>query len=384
LQIIHRRRPQRSLLLSPIAMHPTRAFAAIASAIVCLATVPAAARAAETAAEIQLQPAQVQALGVQTAAATGGAATADARFPATVQIPSNQQRVVAAALPGLVETLRVSVGDTVRAGQVLAVVRSAQMQELNHDVHVARSNAVLTAGQLARDEQLFKEGLIAKSRLELTRAQFGLAAEQREERELALTQAGGSHQGDGSVMTLTAPIGGVVLERPVAVGQRVDPTTPIYRLASLAPLWLEMQVPAADVQALKLGDEVQVDGHRTGTDAFGKVIAIGRAIDAATQTVLVRAEIKQPPAAMRAGQAVEVQWRQSLAGVRQVPAAAVMEDGGAMVVYLDAGQGRFQIRPVQVVRSAGGMATVRGLPEGSKVVVQGNAALKSLRAAQRP
>jgi RND family efflux transporter MFP subunit len=353
------------------------AFAA-ATALACTAITASAAPAAD--AMLVLKPAQVQSLGLQTTTIAAEAAGIAARYPATVLVPSNQQRVLAAPLPALVEALRASVGDTVRAGQVLAVLRSAQVQELHHDVHVARSNATLAAGQMARDEQLYKEGLIARSRLDTTRSQAHLANEQREERELALAQAGGSAQGDSSRITLTAPISGVVLERPVVVGQRVDPATALYRLANLSPLWLEMQVPAREAQAVRPGDEVRW----VGGEAVGKVIAIGHAVDPATQTVLVRAEVKQPPPSLRAGQAVEVALQRTAVGLSPVPSAAVVDDGGRSIVFVDSGEGRYQALPVQAVSSAGGITAVRGLPAGSKVVVQGTAALKSLRSAQRP
>ncbi|MGS0754015.1 efflux RND transporter periplasmic adaptor subunit [Roseateles sp. GG27B] len=42
-----------------------------------------------------------------------------------------------------------------------------------------------------------------------------------------------------------APISGVVLERPVVVGQRVEEAAALFRIAKLAPLWVELQVPVA-------------------------------------------------------------------------------------------------------------------------------------------
>lgn len=327
-------------------------------------------------AEIAVTRAQVVALGLQSQLIKPGASTTGPRYPATVLVPSSQQRVVAAPLPALVEALRVSVGDTVRAGQVIAVLRSAQAQELQHDVHVSRSNAALASATLARDEQLFKEGLIASSRIEASRAQAGLAGEQRDERELALRQAGGSASKEGGGITLTAPISGVVLERQVVVGQRVDAATAVYRLAVLAPLWLEMQVPAKEASSALIGDAVSV----TDSEARGRVIAVGHAVDAASQTVLVRAEMSPPLADLRPGQGVEAQLERVVPGLARVPSAALVNDAGMTIVFVETGSGRYRAVPVTAVTSAGGASSVRGLPEGSKVVVQGMASLKSLRA----
>jgi RND family efflux transporter MFP subunit len=329
---------------------------------------------------LTLSPAQVKSLGLRTQAAEGDQARSSARYPATVTIPASQQQVVAAALPGMVEALRASVGDTVRAGQVLGVVRSAQAQELQHDVHVAKTQAALTAMQLQRDEQLFKEGLIAASRLENTRTQAGLAQEQSDERALALAQAGGSAHGETTRITLKSPMNGVILERPVVLGQRIDSTTAIYRLASLAPLWLEMQVPAAQATSVRIGDAVSVAGN----PASGRVIAIGHAVDAASQTVLVRAEVRQPPPTLRAGQALEAQLARSEPGLTRVPSAALFAQAGTTQVFVDAGQGRYEMRAVEAVSNTGGVSSVRGLAAGSPVVVQGIAALKAVQAAQRP
>lgn len=328
---------------------------------------------------LSLKPAQAEALGVRTQTVAAGEAGAVVRYPATVVVPNGQQRVVAAPLPGLVQTLHASVGDSVAAGQVLAVMRSAQLQELQHEVHTTRSHASLATAARKRDELLFNEGLIALSRLETSRVQADLAQEAKVERERALTQAGGSVAGASGIVTLTAPIGGVVLERQVVVGQRVDQAAPLYRIAVLSPLWMEMQVPATEASSIRRGDIVRV----LASEARGRVIAVGPTVDAMSQTVLVRAEVRAPSDDVRAGQAVEAQLERAVPGLAQVPSAALVDDGGRSVVFVESGAGQYRATPVKAVGSAGGVSAVRGLPPGSKVVVQGTASLKSLLATQR-
>lgn len=345
-------------------------------AVACMATTPVGA--SETV--LSLTPGQVAALGLRTQTVGAAGAPTIARYPAMVTIPSAQQRVLAAPLPALVESVTASVGDTVRAGQVLAVLRSAQAQELQHEVHVSRTQAMLAGSALARDEQLFREGLIPQARVEATRAQAGLAAEQRDERQSVLAQAGGNVQAPGGRLTLVAPMAGVVLERHVVVGQRVDVAAPLMRIARLAPLWVEMQVPARDVAALRLGNTVRLSGH----SATGRVLAIGATVDPASQSVMVRAEVQPPLDGLRAGQAVEVQVERSASGLVQLPSAALLQGADQSIVFVEAGAGRYRAAVVQAVSSAGATAAVSGLPAGSKVVVQGTAALKAMLASQQP
>jgi RND family efflux transporter MFP subunit len=343
------------------------------------ATCLAAASSGATEAELSLKPGQVSALGLRTLTAGAAGAPTTTRYPGVVAIPASQQRVLAAPLPALVEVVNASAGDTVRAGQVLAVLRSAQAQELQHDVHVSRTQSVLADSTLARDEQLFREGLISQARLETTRAQAGLAAEQREERESALNQAGGSAQAPGGRLTLVAPMSGVVLERHVVVGQRVDAAAPLFRIARLAPLWVEMQVPAREAALVHLGDAVRLGA----LGSAGRVVALGAMVDPASQSVLVRAEVQPPADGLRAGQAVEVQLERSGGGLVQLPSVAVLQGTGQSMVFVEAGAGRYRAARVQTVSSTGATAAVSGLPAGSKVVVQGTAVLKAMLASQQ-
>ncbi len=338
-----------------------------------------AAPAVIAAITVELKPAQVTALGIHVSAVTASSTGAARGLPSTVLVPSNQQRVLAAPLPALVERLNASVGDAVRAGQVLVVLRSAQAQELQREALTTSGQAALAASTLARDELLFKEGLIALSRLDASRAQARQAQVQQQERQRALAQAGAAPGSDGAIQLL-AGIDGVVLERPVVVGQRVDQATALYRIGKLSPLWLELQMPVDEAGAVRIGDAVQV----LRSDTRGKVIAVSPVVDGASQTVLVRAELRQPSPDLRIGQAVEARVERAQPEAVQVPAAAVIDQGGKPGVFVEAAAGRYRLVTVEVLSSAGAVSAVRGLALGARVVDQGTAALKALLAPAKP
>lgn len=329
---------------------------------------------------------QVDALGIRVQPADASNAGSQARYPAQVVVPIARQRLVAAPLPALVESLQVAVGDEVRAGQVLAVLRSTQASELQRDVAQANSQADLARRNLERDEQLFAEGLIAQSRLEAARAQARQAQAQQLERRRALAQAGVGADGGAGQITLRAPIAGVVLEQQAVVGQRLEQAAPLYRIAALDPLWVEMQAPATDAASLARGSAVRIEagphaGRREAAALVGRVIALGQSVDTATQTVLVRAEVRAPAGALRPGQTVVAVVEVPGAASVRVPAAAVVDEGGAPVVFVEEAAGTFRRVPVTLSGSADGMATVTGIEAGAPVVVQGTAALKSIFAA---
>jgi multidrug efflux pump subunit AcrA (membrane-fusion protein) len=389
---------------TPMALQlPYSASASPLSLLFCAAWVSLSAHAAEPAALV-LQPQQVASLGVRSEALAAQPGRTAVTYPARVVVPPAQQRVVSAPLGGLVEALGVAAGDAVRAGQVLARLRSPQAQELQRDVLQTASQYDLAQRALARDEQLHAEGLISTARLEATRAARQQAGLQFNERQRMLAHSGasalasapGADAGGGAAappnasfgagageVALRSPIAGVVLEALVAVGQRVEPATALFRVADLSTLWLELQVPAADVGTLRAGDAVQYAEGR----APARVLTIAQAVEPATQTVMVRAELKAQKApaagraapALRPGQVLEVRIEHSGPGLVQVPAAAVVQgNGGGSAVFVEQAPGRYRLVPVTVRASAGGTSAVSGLDAGNRVVVSGTAALLAL------
>lgn len=359
-------------LLSP--MLPGPALAAAPAAPV------APAGAAAPTDTLQLDNAQVRALGLRMLAATPATA-ADTRYPAQVVLPPARQQVVATPVAALVTQLRLSVGDEVRAGEVVATLRSAATQELRREALTAESQAQLATAALSRDELLHREGLIPLARLEASRAAARQAGLLHDERRRLLADIGAS--GTGGELVLRAPMTGVVLERPASVGQRLDAAAPLLRLGNLQRLWLELQVPLRDLPTLRLGDAVRLAGAaQPGQTPAGRIVALGHTVDTATQTVLVRAEVEG--SGLRIGQAVEVLHARAATGAQQVPGSALFSGSGRQMVFVQVGAGQFRPAPVEVLAQHDGQATVRGLSPAAVVVSAGVAALKSARAAAQP
>ena len=97
------------------------------------------------------------------------------------------------------------------------------------------------------DEQLFREGLIAESRLQASRANAAQSAAQAAERaqELRLAQ----HSG-GQTLSLVAPIAGSVLEQQASVGQRVEQSAPLPHRPPRSPV-VDIQAPLAIASQLR-------------------------------------------------------------------------------------------------------------------------------------
>ena len=216
--------------------------------------------------------------------------------------------------PGVIESLTVDRGDSVRRGQVVALLRSdveravlgvAQSKaQADADVRAAQAAADFARQKFARSEDLFKKQFISEQALDQVRTETQLAvqklAQAREqrgiwdrERDLARSQL--------AQRTLISPFDGVVAERHVALGERVEDRA-VMRIVALNPLHVEAMAPAARFGTLRPGMTAQVQPDLPGAAPVTATIKqVDRLIDGATNTFRIRLVLPNPDASLPAG-----------------------------------------------------------------------------------
>ena len=345
--------------------------------------------------EIVVVASEVRNLGIETAAPEQAHAMAAISATARVVIPPMGEVFVSSPHSGLLIRLSVAVGDEVVKGQELAELQSPDFLAWQRDFLDALNTDRLARSELDRDRQLHEEGIISGRRLEETTTRAKIAAtgvnEHRELLKIAgLTDAEiralETEQRLLQTLAIRAPADGVVLDRMAIAGERLDEMSPVYRIADLSLLWLEISVPQEQLAAVRPGMKVAVAGRPAGQPV--EVINVGRSVDPVTQAVTVRAVLKEAGHAMRPGQFVSVSiladHAEALAGpVWSVPAAAVTrsDDGHYVFVRTPAG---FNVLEVLVVGAdADNVYLSTDMDGDSSVAVSGVAALKALWSTQR-
>jgi multidrug efflux pump subunit AcrA (membrane-fusion protein) len=254
----------------------------------------------------------------------------------------------------------------------------------------ALSQQRLSQNSLNRDTELYKDGIIAERRYLTSESNHAEVNALLAERRQALKLSGMSPQAIKSLetsgsytngITLTAPIDGMVLEQLVTAGQRVDSAMPIYRIAKLSPLWLEIHAPTQALSNIQLGMKVNI----LNSEASGKVIAIVPNINKLDQTALVRVAINNGTASLASGQLVEAEIAQSTNNKStsfSVAKSAIVQinDGknaNQTLVFVQTKEG-FEPRAVKVLNNTGAQTLITGDFAGTeRIVTSGTAALKA-------
>lgn len=331
--------------------------------------------------ELKISAQQQSALGIETAPLAGNQSREAQGFPARVVLPNNQLFIVSTPLAGVVEQMLASSNASVSKGQVLARIQSPSLSEIERGFLQAETQHQLADENLGRDKKLFDEGIISQSRYLATRSRHVEANAALLERKQMLKLAGvpeaaiqklANGNNLSSTLDIVSPIEGVVLEQMAVSGQRVDMATPLYQVAKLSPLWLEIQVPAAKLAEIRDGDSVSIAAY----NASGKITSIGRSINPATQTAVVRAIMNKNIDSLRPGLQIEAQIAGSASDFWQIRNSSLIREQGKAFVFVRTAAG-FRATEVKVVSEGAGSSMVSGLKGNENIAVRGVAALKS-------
>jgi RND family efflux transporter MFP subunit len=199
-----------------------------------------------------------------------------------------REAVLRAQVGGSVLQTYVDQGQSVRAGQTLARIEAGGLQDVylsaRAGVTSASNNADIARRELARSEKLLAAGAIAERDIEQARrsaiAANAALADAQARLATARKQVGNT--------VITAPMSGIVSERPVSAGDVVQPGALIVTVVDPSSMRLEGSVPADQLSQVRIGAPVTftVNGY-PGRSFTGKVIRVNPTADPSTRQVRI-------------------------------------------------------------------------------------------------
>ncbi len=319
-------------------------------------------------APVQLTALQEQLINIRTVPVERIPLLKTIRTVGRVVVDEARTATLNSRVEGWVEKLEVATtGATVAQGQPLLQIYSPALYSAQQDflilAHRHRADGT--------DGGLFEA---ARQRLEL----WGISDAQIRQLE---------HTGRPSyTLTLTAPVGGTVIEKPVVDAQMVKPGMPLYRIADLSKVWVLAELFESDLPLVALGQEAVVTiPAYPGRELRGQVDFIYPFLQAKTRTDQARLVFPNPDGLLKPDMYVNVRLERNLGAPLSVPTSAIFNTGNRQYVFVETQPGMFVPVNVELGPQAGQrQVLLRGVAEGDRVVVDGNFLLDSesqLRAA---
>jgi RND family efflux transporter MFP subunit len=301
----------------------------------------------------------------------------------TGTVHARETAMVSAQVPGRIQQVLVREGDSVRAGQTLAVlddaglrasvdqtqaaVRAAQSEEA-----AAQTDAKLAASTLERYRQLEAEKSVSPQEMdEVSRRAEAAAARLdavRAQADAAKAQESGARTMLGYTRLL-APFSGIVTARMADPGTLASPGVPLLQVDEAGALQLETSVDESAIGAIHKGMKVQVviDGAGS-TSMTGTIAEIVPAADPSTHSFLVKIDLPSS-SQLRAGMYGTAEFANGVRNAILIPRSAVVVRGSLNCVYVLDGQGVAQLRYLTLREAQGNLVEVlSGISSGEKLV----------------
>jgi cobalt-zinc-cadmium efflux system membrane fusion protein len=272
--------------------------------------------------------------------------------------------------------------DLVAALATLATARAqlklAQTTEKRqHELYLANGTALKDWQQSAAD-LVTATGNLHAGEIALAAVRNRLKILGKSEAEIAAIEAQPAPRID-PVAVVRAPIGGVVTQRQIGLGQNISSvaagaTNPVYTIADLATVFLIANVREADAGRVHVGDPVEVRVLAYPGRVFAARLAwVAAAIDGNTHRLPVRATVANPDGALKPMMfATFAIVTGSPRPVPAVPPGAIVYEGDRARVWVAGGNGALELREIRAGATQDGMVEIRsGLAAGERVVTRG-------------
>jgi len=292
---------------------------------------------------VTVSPGRIQRTGVRSAVVERRVVSRPVRVPGTVALDERRVTVVATRADAYVDHVEdVTTGDRVRQGQPLVSVYAPE-------INAAAAQLIANPGF---------DG--ARRRIRNLNVSEAVIAEM--ERTRTVPRA----------ITWASPRDGLVLERRAIEGMKAAAGDTLFRIADLSQVWVLADVPEHDLAGVRVGQAATV--RVPGRSLTGRVEVIYPQVNRETRSTRIRIELPNPDGLLLPDMYADVEIATGATEpVVAVPEEAVIETGARQAVLIEAGEGRFAPRAVEIGRRGDGYVEIRaGLRAGERVVTAAN------------
>lgn len=281
-----------------------------------------------------------------------------------------RQSTLAAQIAGQIVELKVKVGDSVKAGQVLVRIdpRAAEQVVSGSQSQLAEAQAGLTNAlrSYERNKQLFAQKFISKAGLDQAELDYKAA----QARVGALQANAGQATTARTFTAITAPYAGVVAATPIEVGDMATPGRALVTVFDPASMRVIATLSQSSLRDVKLDMPVQIEVPAANARLTAKQVTLVPLADSRTHTARLRLELGNG-AGLLPGQFARAYFTTGVARKLVIPTSAVLRRSEVTAVYVLGASGQPQLRQIRVGEASvdGHVEVLAGLHEGERIAL---------------
>lgn len=266
--------------------------------------------------KIVLTDEQIQKMGLQILTAEKGEIFLTLSTRGKIIIDPDRLAHVIPNMPGIAKEAFKNIGNSVRKGEIIAILESEEMANLKAAYLAAISREKLALSILMREKKLYEKGVSAgedffKAENSFEEANINLQLAMHKLyalgiREEDIQNLADRHDTNLRIYKIYAPIDGIIIMRHITQGEYIENTATIYEIADLSHVWVELGVYPKDLHRLEVGQMVEVTDTNSNQTAEAKLIYISPMIGNETIAAKVVVLLDNPKNSWRPGSFVKV------------------------------------------------------------------------------
>ncbi len=326
--------------------------------------------------------------GIEVKAAAPGKLDLFVELPGEIKPNENRLARIVPRAAGVVRSVLKSVGDEVRAGELLAVLDSKELADAKAAYITALRRTENAKINMKREEELWKKKISPELDYLGAKKAYDEANIELQSAEKKLRYFGFSgeyiqrlpSQADVSYThyEIRAPFGGTITEKRIAQGEYLKDDREAFIIADLSSVWVNISVYQKNMTSLRKGQQVMIVTGGKIPDAKGVISYISPIAGEETRTSTARVVLTNRQGQWRPGLFITARVKVDEVQVPiLLPKTAIVSDSAASQVFVETKEG-FVLKPVTVGRSDDtSVEVVAGIEKGWKIVTKGAFTLKA-------
>jgi len=326
---------------------------------------------------------------IQTAKPQTGVLSDERTFLCETAFNQNRFARIAPLADGVIQNVRVDVGDLVKEGQILVEIASPEIAKAHNDYLKAIDQEKLKERVYQREKELAAKNISAKQDLHHAEAEYQIARTETQTARQQLITLGltseevaqlGNTRTSPPRLLLRAPFAGTIVERGAVLGEAVKAGEPLFQLADLSTLWLELSIPEDQAAFARKGNRIMAEFTALpGLQVEGTIDWVSPQVGRDTRMIKARAVIPNEEGILKTGLFGRIHLvEEDQPEQRIVPQEAVQRVDGKPFVFVRQDDDLFDLRHVRLGGQSGGRVEIlEGVSPADEVVTAGSFTLKS-------
>ena len=290
----------------------------------------------------------------------------------TAKVSFDEEKVarIFPLVSGNITGVHVQLGDHVRKGQSLGVIRSGEMAGYGNDLVTSKSNLLIAKKNLEASEDMYKGGLMSQKDLVTSQQLYAQSESQLKRSREVLTINGGNTQGE---YIIRSPISGFIVEKQINnnMAIRNDNNSSLFTISDLKNVWVLANVYESNISQVHLGDDADVKVLSYPGKVFhGKIGQVLNVLDPTNKVMKIRVELPNPDYTLKPEMFASVLVSNKTDSVALcVPSTALIFDHSQYYILLYKSQSAVRIVPAGIISTNGDKSYITGdIREGDKVI----------------